>query len=62
MSLAFLLLFVLYVCIISYIFRCAYPEISEEKTSEILIENLAQVQRHHYTVQTIQVSVQKEEH
>jgi fibro-slime domain-containing protein len=25
MSLAFLLLFVLYVCIISYIFRCAYP-------------------------------------
>ena len=34
-------------------------KISEEKTSEILIENLAQVQRHHYTVQTIQVSVQQ---
>jgi len=28
MSLAFLLLFVLYVCIISYIFRCAYPGIA----------------------------------
>ena len=34
-------------------------KISEERASEILIENLAQVQRHHYTVQTIQVSIQQ---
>jgi parallel beta-helix repeat protein len=32
MSLAFLLLFVLYVCIISYIFRCAYPELSPSQS------------------------------
>ncbi len=34
-------------------------KISEERASEILIKNLAQVQRHHYTVQTIQVSIQQ---